>query len=213
MRPASSCTAQTNGKAVDGSASRRALIGAAGSVAVVAAVPAVRRLLRLGDALASPSKAQDAAILQLVLRLEYTQVAFYDEALQRAGLKGDLRDFARTVLEHERDHLAAIQKALGAKARARPAFDFGNRTKDPAAFTRAAIALEDTAVAGYNGQAANLTKPTLAAAAEIVSVEARHAAWIRAIADQVAAPDPVDKPLTAKETARQLQAIGLKAER
>jgi rubrerythrin len=210
MRPASSCAGQTNKRAVSAS-SRRALIGAAGSVAVVAAVPAVRRLLRLGDALASPSKAQDAAILQLVLQLEYTQVAFYEEALQRAGLKGDLRDFARTVLEHERDHLAAIQKALGAKAHARPAFDFGKRTKDPAAFTRAAIALEDTAVAGYNGQAANLTKATLAAAAEIVSVEARHAAWIRAIDDQVAAPDPVDKPLTAKQTARRLQAIGLRA--
>ena len=42
--------------------------------------------------------------------------------------------------------------------------------------------LEDTAVAAYNGQAANHeTKPTLKAAATIVSVEARHAAWIRDI--------------------------------
>ena len=34
----------------------------------------------------------------------------------------------------------------------------------------------------YNGQAVNLTPKTLAAAARIVSVEARHAAWARALA-------------------------------
>jgi rubrerythrin len=213
MRPASSCTGQASTQNVDGGSSRLALLGAASTIAVVAAIPGVRRLLQLGDANASRSKAQDAAILQLVLQLEYTQVAFYEEALQRAGLKGDLRDFARIALGHERQHLAAIQKALGAKARAKPTFDFGDRTKDRAAFTRAAIDLEDAAVAGYNGQATNLTKRTLAAAAEIVSVEARHAAWIRAIDDRVAAPDPVDKPLTAKQTARRLQTIGLRAER
>src|SRR6266540_1406197 len=79
------------------------------------------------------------------------------------------------------------------------AADCGNATRDPDAFTRTAIKLEDLAVAGYNGQATNLSRAALGAAATIVSVEARHAAWIRAIAGQVAAPDPVDKPATAAE--------------
>ena len=52
-------------------------------------------------------------ILQLVLQLEYTQVAFYEEALQKAGLRGALRDFAMTALGHERQHLDAIRRALG----------------------------------------------------------------------------------------------------
>jgi hypothetical protein len=56
-----------------------------------------------------------------------------------------------------------------------------------------------------------LTKRTLGAAAEIVSVEARHAAWVRAIAGEIAAPDPVDKPMTAKQVADGLREIGLKA--
>ena len=43
------------------------------------------------------SKAQDARILQLVLQLEYTQVAFYEEALSHASLEGQLRDFAETA--------------------------------------------------------------------------------------------------------------------
>jgi hypothetical protein len=93
----------------------------------------------------------------------------------------------------------------------KPGFDFGDKTKSADAFRQTAIKLEDIAVAGYNGQAPNLTKRTLGAAAEIVSVEARHAAWVRAIAGEIAAPDPVDKPMTAKQVADGLREIGLKA--
>jgi rubrerythrin len=165
----------------------------------------------VGDAAAAPSKAQDAKILQLVLQLEYTKVAFYEQALRDASLTGELRTFATTALGHERAHLGAVKKALGAQAGPKPSFDFGDRTRSADAFTQTAMDLEDVAVAGYNGQATNLTKGTLAAAAEIVSVEARHAAWVRAIAGEVAAPHPVDKPMTAAQVARRLHAIGLKA--
>jgi hypothetical protein len=192
--------------------SRRAVLGAAaGLVGLLTAVPLLGRAFRLGDAIGAPSKAQDVKILQLVLQLEYTQVAFYEAALRDAGLTADLRDFAQTALGHERDHLAAIKKALGAEAGPKPEFDFGQKTKSASAFTQAAIDLEDVAVAGYNGQATNLTKGTLAAAAEIVSVEARHGAWVRAIAGEVAAPDPVDKPITAREVVRSLHEIGMRA--
>jgi rubrerythrin len=193
-----------------GSLSRRALLGA-GALGVVVTVPAVGRLLRLGDALGAPSKAQDVKILQLVLQVEYTQVALYEEALAQAQLNGQVREFAQTALGHERQHLAAVKKALGSKAGAKPRFDFGDKTKNADAFMRAAIKLEDIAVAGYNGQAANLTKGTLAVAAEIVSVEARHAAWVRALADEVAAPDAVDQPMTARQAAAGLQELGLRS--
>ena len=102
--------------------------------------------------------------------------------------------FARAALVHERQHLAAIRKALGAKAGPKPTFEFGGQTKTAAAFTRAAIDLEDIAVGGYNGQAANLTKGTLASAAEIVSVEARHAAWVRDILGRGSNPVPAPSP-------------------
>ena len=92
--------------------------------------------------------------------------------------------------------LAAIKKALGAQAGPKPTLRVRGEDEEPGAFTRATIELEDIAVAGYNGQATNLTQATLAAAATIVSVEARHAAWIRALAGEVAAPDAVDKPMT-----------------
>jgi rubrerythrin len=191
--------------------SRSELLRTGAAVGALASLPFAARLLGVRDAAAAPSKAQDAKILQLVLQLEYTKVAFYEHALREASLTGGLRTFATTALGHERAHLAAIKSALGAQAGKKPSFDFGEKTRSADAFTRAAIALEDTAVAGYNGQATNLTKGTLAAAAKIVSVEARHAAWVRALAGEVAAPDPVDKPLTAPQVVQRLHAIGLKA--
>jgi rubrerythrin len=209
MRPTGPEVEHHQEGSIHGSLSRRALL-ATGALGTVAAVPLAGRVFRLGDALGSPSKAQDAKILQLVLQLEYTQVAFYSQALAQGALTGDLGDFARAALAHERQHLAAIRKALGAKAGPKPTFDFGEKTKSAAAFTQAAIDLEDIAVSGYNGQAANLTKGTLVAAAEIVSVEARHAAWVRAIAGKVAAPKPVDEPMTARQVASGLRTLGMR---
>jgi rubrerythrin len=192
--------------------SRRAVLGTAALAGIVAGLPFFHKLFPLGDALGSPSEAQDAEILQLVLQVEYTQVAFYEQALDQAGLDGELRAFAEASLAHEREHLAAIRKALGAKAGPKPTFDFGSKIKSAEAFRQAAIALEDTAVAGYNGQATNLTKATLAAAAAIVSVEARHAAWVRAIAGEVAAPDSVDTPMTAPQVAESLRQFGMRTQ-
>ena len=196
-------------RAQDG-VSRRAILGIA-ALGTFAAAPLVGRLAHLADAFASPSKAQDARILQLVLQLEYTQVAFYEQALQKARLHGELREFAQTALAHERAHLALLKGALGTKAGPRPKFDFGSAVRDSDKFTRTAIKLEDIAIAGYNGQATNLTSGTLAAAAKIVSVEARHASWVRTLAGEIAAPEAVDKPMTAKQVADGLQAIGLRA--
>lgn len=213
MRRASSEASECLRVPVDRVSSRGALLAACAGfgLSALAATPLVGRLIRIDDAVAAPSKAQDAKILQLVLQLEYTQVAFYEQALRDGGLTGELHDFAQTALGHERAHLAAIQKALGAQAGPKPTFRFGAKTKSADAFVRATIDLEDIAVAGYNGQAANLTKPTLAAAAEIVSVEARHAAWIRALAGEVAAPDPVDNPMTAQQVVQGLREIGVRA--
>jgi hypothetical protein len=110
-----------------------------------------------------------------------------------------LLDFARTVGNHEHAHVDFVRQALGPRARKRPRFDFGTATGDPDEFARTAELLEDTAVRGYNGQATNLSTRALAAAAGIVSVEARHAAWIRAIRGKDPAPRPTEAPLTAAE--------------
>lgn len=133
-------------------------------------------------ALGARSAAQDVTILNFALLLEYLESSFYVEAVARGALNGDTLAFAKVVRDHELAHVDYLKTALGSKAQAKPTFDFADTTSNADKFRATSIVLEDTGVTAYDGQGANLTKKTLAAAATIVSVEARHAAWIRRIA-------------------------------
>jgi hypothetical protein len=179
---------------------RTALVGGAIAVGGALTVGAAR-----GSA-ASP--ATDVRILNAVLRLEELEAAFYTAALDGGALRGELREFAEVVVGHEREHVAFIRKALGAKAAPKPRMRFGAAVTNQRQFVNAAITLEDAVVGAYNGQAANLTKPTLGAAAKIVSVEARHAAWIRAIAGKPPAVDATDPIPTAKQVQATIAKLG-----
>ena len=152
-----------------------------------------------GSVEVTPSAAQDAKIFNFALALEYLQAAFYGDAVEGGRIKGELRQFAEIVAQHERDHVAYLKKALGAQARNRPRFDFMGATRSEKRFLSTAVVLENTGVAAYNGQVANLTKKAVAAAAEIVSVEARHAAWISDLAGVEPAPHAADLGASANE--------------
>jgi rubrerythrin len=168
--------------------------------AVIAALPRL--------AASAPSPAQDQKILNFALQLEYMEAAFYTEAFAKRKLTGELLEYVSTVRQHERAHVAFLKRVLGRNASKEPEFDFGEATSDPKKFTAAAITLEETVIAAYNGQAANLTKGTLAEAAKIVSVEARHAGWIRAIAGRNPAPNATDQPKTAGEVQADVDRTG-----
>jgi rubrerythrin len=181
---------------------------AAGVVAAGAAAAAGVAAGPLEDPSAQSDR--DVEALQLILLLEYTENAFYAEALDRGSLRGEMKAYAQAVASQEREHLAFVKRALGSRAEGEPAFEFGSATRDPAGCAAAAPELEDLAVAAYNGQATNVSKATLAAAATVVSVEARHAAWIRSIVDEPPAPDATDKALSAAEVREGLERIGLR---
>jgi Ferritin-like domain len=159
-------------------------------------------------AASAPSPEQDVRVLNLVLLLEEVEAAFYAEAVARRRLTGELGRYARIVGGHERAHVRFIRSVLGGKARGRPSLDFGSATSDEDEFTSAAITLEDTGVAAYNGQAANLTTGALKAAARIVSVEARHAAWIRDIGGRPPAAEPTDAPMSERQVRDALEKTG-----
>jgi hypothetical protein len=158
---------------------------------------------------ASPSADQDVRVLNLVLALEHLKAAFYREALERGGLRGELKRFAQTVGDHESAHVAFLRKALGGAADPAPNHDFGDRLAEADSFASAAVELEDLAVATYNGQGVNLTTPSLTAAARIVSVEGRHAAWIRSIIGDVPATQPTDPLATEAQTRARLREFGV----
>jgi len=159
-------------------------------------------------ALGQVGPAQDVRILNFALTLEFLEAEFYRQARIRNGLSGELRGFARTVGGHENAHVQFLRGALGARAVAKPRFDFGDIPADPTRFATTARVLEDTGVAAYNGQAQNLTKATLAAAASIVSVEARHAAWIRDILQTNPTPKAFDDALPAARIQAAVNATG-----
>jgi Ferritin-like domain len=170
-------------------------LAGAGTLTLGAVLAAgVPRLGRSGTA-----QARDVEVLNYALLLGELQVAFYRQALRRAKLTGELREFAEVVGGHKQEHVQVLRQALGGNARPIPRFAFGKAVSSPKQFAATAIAIEELGVAAYNGQAANISKPVLQAAASIVSVNARHAAWIRAIQDKKPASQPTDEAMSRRE--------------
>src|SRR3954452_17795048 len=200
----------TTPRPADAQLSRRdAVRRGSGALAAVAGGLGLAATRTAAAKVTGPSVAQDRQILNFALLLEYLQADFYGDALKHAGLSGDVRGFAEVVAEHERAHVAYLRKALGAHARPRPRFAFGEATRRERSFLDAAVVLENVGVLAYNGQAANLTKPVLAAAAEIVSVEGRHAAWISDLAGKEPAPRAADVGVSAGDALRTLRTAGV----
>jgi rubrerythrin len=198
------------GGADDGETSRGALLKRAVVVggAGVATGGLVTALPKLASSAATSPR--DVRILNYVLRLEYLKAAFYEEA---AGgeLTGELLQFADVLARHERRHVTFLRKRLGDEARDEPRFDFGDATRDPDAFAATARTLEETAVAAYIGQGANLTRRHMVVFAQIASVEARHAAWIADVLGRDPAPLAADKAKTPAQVLAVIEQTGFEA--
>ncbi len=160
------------------------------------------------DAAESPSRKSDRAILTYALSLELLQERFYSAAIDAKSLSPELLKFAQVAAGHEVEHVRALRSALGSSAGTPPEFRFGTAVTEDDAFADAAIKLEDLAVSAYNGVAVLLTKPALRAAAEIISVDARHAAWIRALRGLRPSSQATDPALSQAEVTAAVAALG-----
>ncbi len=186
------------GDASGGRPTRAQFLAGSGALAGAAVVGAVA--LRPAAAVGQGSSG-DVAILNFALTLEYLQAAFYTEAEQMGKLQGSLAEQARVVGAHERAHVAGFRSVLGSAAVKEPNFNFHGVTEQPAAFRATAVAFEDLAVGAYKEQLPKIqSRQYLAAAVGIHSVEARHAAWIRRLADVVPAANAFDEPLPDPKT-------------
>jgi hypothetical protein len=176
---------------------RRRLLRAAAAGGAIAAGGAVLTAGGGNTLLAAPSADTDARILNFFLLLEYLQEALYREGLEHGGLTDELAAYARTAGPQETEHAAYLVKRLGDRARPRPKADFGAALSSSERFQAAAIDLEETAIAAYIGQGANLTRGAVATVGTLLSVEARQVAWLRSLAGAPPAPraaDPARKP-------------------
>jgi hypothetical protein len=160
----------------------------------------------------------DIGILNFALTLEYLEAAFYNEATANQKKKTFIRDkqtqvFLRTVTADENAHVAYLKKALGSQAIAAPKVEFGGTTSSEKSFVETALALENTGVHAYSGQALNISSPAnVAAALSIATIEARHASVIGLIAKSspkgISPDGPFDKPFTAAKVLKAVEATG-----
>lgn len=135
-------------------------------------------------------------VLNFALTLEYLEAEFYTRAVEAGVIPASDQAIFTTIRDHENQHVAFLQQALGSQAVARPAFDFtgGNGANNGpfapfsnyAQFLVLSQGFEDTGVRAYKGQAPNLMSidSVLQAALQIHSVEARHAAEVRRLRGQ-----------------------------
>jgi Ferritin-like domain len=154
------------------------------------------------------SKGNDVLILNYALTLEYLEAEFYKQANASGALtQPEVKTFASVVADHEATHVKTLKGVLGSAAVKKPKFNFGATVTNQDMFKQTAQVLEDTGVKAYSGQATHIFQPAVVkAAVSIVTIEARHAAWIRFINSSGAgalknlpAPKAFDTALSEKQ--------------
>jgi len=126
---------------------------------------------------------KDTGILNYAYALEQLEAAFYVKVIesQYSGMTATERALLTDIRDHEVAHREFFKTALGSNAIPGlqvnfASIDFSSR----ASVLGTAKVFEDLGVAAYNGAGKLIESPTyLELAGKIVSVEARHAAYIR----------------------------------
>ena len=125
----------------------------------------------------------DIGILNYAYALEQLEAAFYLQVVLTpySGITSTETSLLTDIRDHEVGHREFFKAALGSNAIAGLTPDFsGIAFSSRAKVLAAAQAFEDTGVSAYNGAGYMITTPAyLVIAGQIVSVEARHAAYIR----------------------------------
>jgi hypothetical protein len=133
----------------------------------------------------------DLGIAIFALTLEYIETDFYEKVIASGKLTGRALSLAKRFGDQERQHVAALEAAvgqLGGKLPTKPVTKFTLTT--PTAILQQAVTFENLGAGAYLGQANRIqSKDLLAAALSIHSVEARHAAALSIAAGTDPVPD------------------------
>jgi len=147
----------------------------------------------------------DVTILQYALTLEHLENTFYKQALSQysesdftnAGYSSDVRSKIQQISSDESTHVSFLSTALqagGVTPTAACTYDFGYNSVS--SFLATSSILEGVGVSAYLGAANLITNPDyVTAAGAILTVEARHSAYIRNTIGESPFPQPFDTPL------------------
>ena len=127
----------------------------------------------------------DFGVLNYAYALEQLEAAFYTQVVKTpySGISADERALLGDIQAHEVIHRDFFKAALGSNAVGSLMVDFSSiNFNDRASVLGTARAFEDLGVSAYNGAGRFLKSADyLTIAGKVVSVEARHAAVIRAL--------------------------------
>ncbi len=125
----------------------------------------------------------DFGVLNYAYALEQLEAAFYIKVASAppSGFSTAERNYFNDIQYHEIAHREFFKNVLGTAAIGSLEVDFSSiNFTDRASVLAAAKAFEDLGVAAYNGAGRRLTTDAyIVVAGQIVSVEARHAAYVR----------------------------------
>lgn len=125
----------------------------------------------------------DAGVLNYAYALEQLEAAFYIKVASAppSGFTQAQKNYFQDVQFHEIAHREFFKKVLGTGSIGSLEVDFSSIDFTSAtSVLGAAKTFEDLGVAAYNGAGVRLKDANnLVVAGQIVSVEARHAAWVR----------------------------------
>ena len=159
----------------------------------------------------------DLDILNYALQLEHLEAAFYNQGLRQYSSSDfaqaplfsqlgevaalDAYSYLSIIRSHENAHVRSLTAALrGFGATPVSACTYNFTYSSIAEFLRVAQSLENTGVSAYNGVIGQINSPSIrTSAATIATVEARHAAYLNVLNNELAASSSFDTPKSMTE--------------
>lgn len=183
-----------------------------GLVALATASPVTQPLKRYDTANGDDSGISTASaasknvfVLQYALTLEHLEAAFYYQGLKNFtqgdfAINGYNSEFYGNMLRLIRDeatHVSFLTSVLNSIGQPVPeACDYSFPYSDVKSFLKLASILEGVGVSAYSGAATSVSDPNIiTAAASVLSVEARHASYLRSGIGGIPYASPFDVPL------------------
>lgn len=164
--------------------SRRKFFGIMGAGSALVVTAAACKKVNIGGSNGGVNLGSgDIGILNYAYALEQLEAAFYTQIISApySGISTMEKSYLTDIMAHEVAHREFFKAALGSSAIQSlqvnfSSINFTSRTS----VLGTAMAFEDLGVSAYNGAGKLISNPDyLTLAGKIVSVEARHAAWIR----------------------------------